>query len=79
MGVILDLFYWFKDNYVEFFSSLGVIMVGIEMLVRLTPTKKDDTAAERVGEKLRKIMDFMKIPNPKLENGKVSKHELREE
>ena len=43
---------------------VGLISVA-EVVVRLTPTKKDDGAVERIGYIVRKIMDFLKLPNLK--------------
>lgn len=79
MEQVMNFLYWVKDNYVELLSSLGIILLGLEMLVRLTPTKKDDGAVERVGKKLRSLMDLLKVPNVKLDEGKVSTHESRKE
>lgn len=79
MDQVLNFLYWLKDNYAELLSSLAVVLLGLEMLVRLTPTKKDDGALERVGSKLHKLMDILHVPNVKLDSGKVSKHESRKE
>lgn len=71
MEQVMNFLYWLKDNYVELLSSLGVIMVGLQMLVRLTPTKKDDGAMERVGSKLNWLLDLLKVPNLKASEEKI--------
>lgn len=47
---------------------LGLLTVA-EMIVRLTPTQKDDGAVERLGKVIRKILDMLPIPNKKLSGG----------
>ena len=71
MEQVLNYLYWMKDNYAELLSSLAAILLGLEMLVRLTPTKKDDGAIERVGHKLRWIMNLLKVPNVKAADSKI--------
>lgn len=71
MEQVMNFLYWLKDNYIELLSSLGIIMVGLQMLVRLTPTKKDDGALERVGAKLNWLMDLLKVPNVKASEQKI--------
>ena len=34
-----------------------------ECIVRITPTKKDDGAVERVGKIIKRVFDTVKIPN----------------
>ena len=34
-----------------------------EAIVRITPTQSDDGAVERIGSVIRKILDFLKVPN----------------
>ena len=54
---------WLMNNYVELFMVLGAVIAAAESIVRLTPTKADDGAVERIGNLLRRVMDFLKIPN----------------
>jgi hypothetical protein len=54
---------WIMENYQEL-GALLLALVGVaEVVVRLTPTKKDDGAMERIGHVIRKAMDLMKVPN----------------
>lgn len=50
-------------------AEIGLLVLTIlsvaEMVVRLTPTTKDDGAVERIGAVIRKILDFLKVPNVK--------------
>ena len=59
------IFNWLMANYMELFLVLGGLVSVAEVVVRLTPTKKDDSAVERIGKLLRQVMDFLKIPNAK--------------
>lgn len=46
------------------------LLVVAELVVRLTPTKTDDGAVERVGKVIRRVLDFLKVPNVKKEDPK---------
>ena len=54
-----------QENYVEISKLLIAIGAVAEIIVRLTPTKTDDGALERIGGIIKKILDFAKIPNIK--------------
>lgn len=56
---------WIKDHYGEIFALIFSMLGVAEVIVRLTPTKKDDGAVQRIGEVIKNIMDFLKIPNVK--------------
>lgn len=60
-----DIFNWVINNYVELFGVLGLFLALAEGVVRLTPTKADDGAVERIGKLIRQIMDLLRIPNMK--------------
>lgn len=65
MQTILAIWAWIQANKV----AVGGILTGIygvaEVVVRLTPTTKDDTILERVGQYVGKLMDVIGIPNNK--------------
>ena len=61
----MEVVTWLKDNYQNLFLVLGGLVGVAEVVVRLTPTEKDDSAVERIGGILRKVMDFLKVPNNK--------------
>lgn len=48
---------------------MGLISVA-EIVVRLTPTEKDDGAVERIGGFFRKLFDLLKVPNYSKDGGK---------
>ena len=77
MEMIKEIIAWTLANYEGIFVSLTLIIAGLEVGARITPTKKDDSALERIGGLLRKAMDFLKIPNVKIEDKRVGKHEPR--
>lgn len=41
-----------------------------EIVVRITPTKKDDTFVERIGTQIRRFFDLIGMPNYKSGGGK---------
>lgn len=63
---------------VDWFMLNGPVLIGIifgllavaEAVVRLTPTKNDDTAVERVGTAIRRFFDMLGIKN-RAPNGEV--------
>lgn len=50
-------------------SAILSMLTAAELIVRLTPTKKDDTAVERVGTLIRKFFDMLGVPNAKTGGG----------
>lgn len=54
---------WIKDNYLNIFAVLSGLVAVAEVVVRFTPTEKDDGAVQRIGGYLKKVMDWLKIPN----------------
>ena len=61
----MQILSWLKENYVEMLIALSALIGSLELITRLTPTKTDDAFMERVGSIVRKILDFLKIPNVK--------------
>lgn len=61
----MEIFKWVSTNYQEILISLASLVAFLEVVVRLTPTKKDDGAVERIGSVVKKLMDFFKVPNVK--------------
>jgi len=60
-----ETFAWLMENKEELAMTALTLIALAEMVVRLTPTKKDDGAVERVGHIVKKILDFFKLPNIK--------------
>lgn len=62
---------------VDWFMLNGPALVGIilgllavaETIARLTPTKVDDTAVERVGKVIRSFFDMLGVPNKSKDGG----------
>ena len=46
-----------------FFALILALLAVAELIVRLTPTKKDDGVVQRIGGVIKKIFDFLKVPN----------------
>lgn len=56
---------WIVGHYMEL-GAIALAILGLgEMIVRLTPTEKDDGLVERFGFYIRKALDFLRIPNVK--------------
>lgn len=65
MESVKSLIEFLIENKEEIALLLLTLISVAEMVVRLTPTVKDDGAVERVGAIIRKVLDFFKIPNVK--------------
>ena len=46
-------------------ATVLAMLSAAEMVVRLTPTTKDDGAVERVGKVIHKLFDVLGVPNLK--------------
>lgn len=44
-------------------AGLASIISIAEVVTRLTPTKDDDGAVTRVGERIDKLLDLLRVPN----------------
>ena len=67
MEFISEGWVFLKTYYVAGFLILSATYPVLELITRITPTKKDDTLLERAGKLVRKIMDILGIPNMKKE------------
>ena len=54
-------------------TAILLLLGAAEIIVRLTPTEKDDGAIERVGAKIRKFFDLIKVPNNKKKDNECPK------
>ncbi len=61
----MDIIHWLGSNYEEILAAAWAVVLAGEAIVRLTPTKKDDGFVQRVGEWIKKAMDWAKVPNTK--------------
>jgi len=61
----MNMIQFLQENYAQIGQLLVAIGAVAEIIVRLTPTKSDDGALERAGHIIKKVMDFLKIPNIK--------------
>lgn len=75
MEFLLNVFNFFRENAELLGASALAIVGAAELVVRLTPTKKDDGFVERVGHYVRIALDFLKVPNLR----KEEKHPEAEE
>lgn len=63
MGWFLAFWVWFQASYVEVVALVTAGIAFAEAVVRLTPTKTDDGAVERLGAAVKRILDFLRVPN----------------
>lgn len=61
----MELFKWVTSNYQDVLLAVAAVVAAAEVVVRITPTKKDDGAVERIGSIVKKLLDFFKVPNLK--------------
>ena len=59
----MEWFNWLMANYMDMMAILGAVVGVAEMVVRMTPTEKDDGFVQRLGGWIKGAMDFLKIPN----------------
>jgi hypothetical protein len=65
MEGIRSVITFFMENADLIVALVLAILSVMELAVRLTPTKADDGAVERIGKIIRKALDFLKVPNIK--------------
>lgn len=65
MEGIRSVITFFMENADLIVALVLAILSVLELAVRLTPTKTDDGAVERIGKIIRKALDFLKVPNIK--------------
>lgn len=82
MEQVMGLYLWLQLNGATIVAVvLGMISVA-EGIVRLTPTKTDDGAVERVGKFIRNLFDILKVPNRAAGGGQfedVKVHDAKKE
>lgn len=76
MELIKELVVWFSVNGPALVGAILGLLAVAETITRLTPTKKDDTAVERIGGVIRKFFDMLGVPNKKAGGGD---HETKSE
>lgn len=69
MEKVVAIWNWIQLNKLAIGGGLVGLYTFLEVVVRLTPTKKDDTVLERVGQYVGKLMDIAGIPNKKAGGG----------
>ena len=54
---------WLIANKLALVAFVTSLYFLVEVVVRLTPTKSDDTVLEKIGKGLGWVFDFLKLPN----------------
>lgn len=47
-GNIMNAWNWITSNWTEIVAALGAIVIAARVVVKLTPTPKDDSALEKI-------------------------------
>lgn len=65
LKTVVKVFSLIFEHHVEILYALLSLVAFLEVVVRFTKTEKDDGFVERLGQKIRKLMDALKVPNNK--------------
>ena len=74
MTFLTELIAYITTHGPTFVAFVLALLAVAELFVRLTPTKKDDGAVERIGKKIRAGVDMLDKVFPNLKKG-GGKHE----
>ena len=69
MKLLIEVYAYIKGNWYGIVLVVGAVLTLAEAIVRVTPTKKDDGAVERVGKWLRSAFDMASTVFPNLKKG----------
>lgn len=78
MGFITELIAYVSTHGVTMVALVLALLTVAELVVRLTPTEKDDGAVERIGKKIHKVIDLLEKVFPNIKKG-GGKHAPRKE
>lgn len=69
MNILKELIAYISMHGPALVAIVLTLLAAAEMIVRLTPTAKDDAAVERLGKIIRKFFDLLHVPNHKSGGG----------
>ena len=71
MSFITEVIAYLSTHYLAIIGFVLAAVAFAEAAVRLTPTQKDDGAVERIGKRIRKVIDMLDkiFPNKKAGGG----------
>lgn len=69
MEKLMSLYSFVVNHGAEMSAIILALIALAEMVTALTPTKSDDLAVERFGKYVRKLFEFLKVPNLKSGGG----------
>lgn len=69
MNFVTELVAYLTTHGATIVALVMAVLAVAELVVRLTPTEKDDGAVERIGKRVRKIMDMLDKVFPNLRKG----------
>ena len=69
MKFVVEIYVYIKSNWYGIILIGGAMLALAEAIVRVTPTKKDDGAVERIGKWLRSAFDMISTVFPNLKKG----------
>ena len=71
--MIQEMVWFLQANWDLLVATVLAFLAFLELAVRLTPTKTDDGAVERIGIIVKKVFDLLKVPNNVKGEGNVNK------
>ena len=71
MTVLIEFWTYLQANWYGILIAGSVVITAAEFVTRLTPTKSDDAAVERLGKMYGKLFDLLKVPNIKRKDGTI--------
>lgn len=63
MGFIMSVYTFMQVNGPAIIAVMFAAWPLAEIIVRITPTKTDDTALERVGKLVKAVLAALRVPN----------------
>ena len=71
MEFVMKFWAYMSANWYGILMAGSVVLAAAEFIVRLTPTKNDDTAVQRIANVYNKLFEFLRVPNIKRQDGKI--------
>lgn len=69
MAELISIYQWLIAHEADLVNIITGILGVATVVVRLTPTEKDDNLVHRIGDLVDKVLDFLHIPNNKAGGG----------
>lgn len=71
MEFLMKFWAYVSANWYGILMAGSMILAAAEFVVRLTPSKSDDGAVQRVANVYNKLFELLRVPNIKKQDGKL--------